>query len=504
MSDIDSPQERSSHSSASFSGDVLKLVSGTTVALMIGVLTSPVIARLFGPEPIGIFALLSSITGIFASVFTLEYELAIMLPKDIGDSANLLVGTIGISSLFSLLTVPLVWFCGPSVAHLLNAPLLAKYLWLVPLLLFFGGVTSGHPALNIWAGRTHRFTQISITRITGTITSAVATLVVGLAGFNTSGGLIAGSIVGSIVTPLMLGWQILRQDYRLFLETVRFSKIWENLKHYHKFALYSTPSALMNTVSWQAPSFLLSAFFSTATVGFFALSNQLLNVPMNLIGASFSQAFFSHATIANRDGVLATFVESTFCRLVEYSFFPILMLAVIGKDLFLVVFGTRWVEAGVYVQILSLWMVFWFVSSPMSQLVNVLEKNEFFFRWNIVALVTRVSSIWVGGILGSSYLAMIFYSVSGALVYGYLSVWIIMKAGCSWRRISKSVLQNLVIFAPAGGAVFLLKLVQPFAWVSVVVSIFLVCIYYIYRFKDEYQLRRILLRVKNLIGKVNL
>ena len=480
---------------------MLRLVSGTSIAQIASILASPVLARLFAPEAFGIFALFSSVIGILAAVFTLEYELAVMLPQDDADAANLLMGTMGISSLFSLLTVPLVWLAGPALAQLLNAPSLAYYLWLIPPLLLFGGIAPGHPALNVWAGRTRRFTQISITRVTGTVTSTLAKLAAGFAGFNSGGGLIGGSLIGSIVTPLMLGWQIWREDSRLFLKTVRFSRIWENLKRYRKFAIYNTPSALMNAVSWQAPSFLLSAFFSTSTVGFFAFSNQLLGVPMNLIGASISQAFFSHAAVADQRGELAPLVESTFRRLVEYSFFPILILAVIGKELFLLVFGPPWTEAGVYTQILSLWVVFWFVSSPMAQLVNILEKNEFFFGWNVAAAGSRALSIWLGAVLGSPRLALMFYSISGALVYGYLTFWILRKAGCSWHRIRGTLLQNLVIFAAGGGILLVLEAVQPLAWVPVIAAAFLICIYYGYRLKDEPRIRSSLLRIGGLFGK---
>jgi O-antigen/teichoic acid export membrane protein len=468
-----------------FSTDILKLVSGTTIAQVFSVLISPFLARLFLPEAFGVFALFSSIVGIVGAVFTLEYELAIMLPKEDSDAANLLAGSLGISTLVSFLMVPIVWFGGSTIAGWLNAPELAQYLWLAPILLFFGGIGAGHPVLTAWASRTRHFSQISVAQVTGTVTSTLGKLALGIFGFNSGGGLIAGSLIGSIASPLLLGWQIWKDNQRLFVESVRLPVIWQNLKRYRKFALYNTPSALLNTISWQVPSFLLSYFFSPTIVGYYAFGNQLLRLPMNLVGGSIAGAFYSHASTAHQEGKLAEFVEDTFRRLVEYSFFPILMLTLIGKELCVVIFGSEWAEAGVYIQILSVWMVFWFISAPMGRLFNILEKNEFSFGLNVVIFITRVISIWLGGILGSPRLALFFFSISGALVYGYLSVSIMLISGVNWAKPLQILFQNLALFSLAGGGILVLKIMHVYDWIQIIVSILFVGIYFVYRLKDR-------------------
>ena len=108
---------------------------------------------------------------------------------------------------------------------------------------------------------------------------------------------------------------------------------------------------------------------------------------------------------------------------------------------------------------------------------------------------------WLGAVLGSPRLALMFYSISGALVYGYLTFWILRKAGCSWHRIRGTLLQNLVIFAAGGGILLVLEAVQPLAWVPVIAAAFLICIYYGYRLKDEPRIRSSLLRIGGLFGK---
>jgi O-antigen/teichoic acid export membrane protein len=230
---------------------------------------------------------------------------------------------------------------------------------------------------------------------------------------------------------------------------------------------------------------MLSAIFSTSVVGYYALGDQLLRVPMNLIGISIGQAFYPHAVAAHREGRLAGFVEDTFRRLVEYSCFPILILIVIGRDLFLVVFGSEWTEAGVYTQILSIWMLFWFISSPMHHLFNVLEKNELALGLNLVILLTRIGSIWLGGILNNPYYALLFYSLSGAMVYGYTSMLIVWLAGTAWSSIVRILLVNLFLASCAIVAILTLRLFQVQTVYQLIAATVLVVAYYLYRFRSS-------------------
>jgi O-antigen/teichoic acid export membrane protein len=262
---------------------------------------------------------------------------------------------------------------------------------------------------------------------------------------------------------------------------VNWTSLRANLWEYRKFPLYNTFAALLNTISWQIPTFLLSFFFSTSVVGYYALGSQLLRAPMDLIGGSIGQVFYSHAADARHDGTLAAFVEATFRRLVEYSLFPMLVLTVTGRELFAVLFGPQWAEAGVYTQMLSVWMCFWFISSPMSRLYAVLNRNEMGLALNVVILLSRVASIWLGGMLDSPRAAIGFFSISGVLVYGYLSVSIMVLAGVSWRNTGWILLRNVALFVPAGGVLVVLGTAGVSAWMQVLVAgVFLLC-YFMYR-----------------------
>jgi O-antigen/teichoic acid export membrane protein len=356
---------------SSFFGDVLKLVTGTTFAQMLVILASPIIARLFTPEDLGLQAPFISIGSILGVIVCLRYELAIMLPESDDEAANILVLSLVVAVLISLVSVPVFWIAGPLITQWLHAPELNPYLRLIPPVLIFGGIGMGHPALNYWASRTRRYKELSITRVIGQFVTVGYQLSTGILGFATAGNLILSNVFGAVISPCVLAWQIWNEDKKLFLRSLNCRVMFEELKKHKKFPIYSTWSSLLNSASWQLPSLLLSAFFSSTIVGYYSLGFRILQVPMSLIGSAIGQVFFQRAAESSVKGTLAHLVEEVFSRLVVLGLFPMFMLTIIGKDLFTFLFGTNWAEAGVYAQILSVWAFFWFVSAPMNTLFSI-------------------------------------------------------------------------------------------------------------------------------------
>ena len=177
----------SSRPSSPFGLDVFKLVTGTTIAQIITVLSSPILTRLYGPEAFGFFALITSITSILGVIVCLRYELSIMLPKEDSEAANLLGLCLLCVVAVSGLTALALYISGDAFVALLKAPGLAPYLVLIPAIVFVHGC---YLALNYWNSRTKHFGRLSIARITSSLASTGTQLGAGFAGYATGGSLI--------------------------------------------------------------------------------------------------------------------------------------------------------------------------------------------------------------------------------------------------------------------------------------------------------------------------
>jgi O-antigen/teichoic acid export membrane protein len=248
----------------------------------------------------------------------------------------------------------------------------------------------------------------------------------------------------------------------------------------------------MNSISWQLPAFLLAVFFSPTVVGFYSLGFRLLQMPMSLIGSSISQVFFQRASRASSDGNLPILVENVFKVLVIIGMFPILILTIVGSDVFTVVFGKAWAEAGIYTQILGFWAFVWFISSPLTGIYLVVEEYNFGFRYNFFNLVTRFLSLFIGGLLGNARIALILFSISGIVVYGYLCLKMMSYSGVKISRALNIVFSNIILFIPAGIILLAMKISKVNPILIVIFSGLFIGIYYLYILKTDKNVKKIL------------
>lgn len=467
---------------SSFTIDVLTLVTGVTIAQIIPIIASPLLTRLYSPESFGLLALFTSISGIIGVIACMRYELAIMLPKKDEEAANVL----GLSLLFvvlvSITSIPLLIFLQQPLLQFIKAPQLSPFIWLIPPIICVNGFFL---AFNYWNTRTKNFYRLSIARVTSSCTSTGTQLGAGLFGLTSGGTLIGASILGQIVSTLVISVLILR-EYLLFFKTNITGKGMCNaLKRYSNFPKYDIWSALLNTISWQIPIFLLSYFFSTTIVGYYSLGMMMIQLPMSFIGSSISQVFYQRAAEAKHEDELRLLIEKVFILLLKVGLFPMIVLLLTGKDIFMVVFGSQWGIAGLYVQILSIWAFVWFISSPLSTIISVFEKQSWGLSLNIIIFLTRVISLVIGGILGDALISLFLFSFSGVITYGYFCVKIMIYSKISMNNILNLISTNVILIIPAGIVFVLMKIWSVNSIIILVIGFLMGFFYYAIIIKNE-------------------
>jgi lipopolysaccharide exporter len=333
-------------------------------------------------------------------------------------------------------------------------------------------------ALNYWNSRTRHFGRLSIARITTSLATTLGKLGFGYAGYAGSGTQIGTTVAGQAIATTVLGGQIWRDDRKIFLTAINWKRMREGVIRHKKFALYGTWSSLMNTISSSLPALMLAPFFSSTVVGFFALGQRILGMPMSLMGSAVAQVFFPRAAEARHNGTLHVLVGKAFSKLLSMGIFVFLIVMIAGRELFSVVFGNHWAEAGFYAQILAPWIMFQFISSPMSTLFSVLEMQEVGLIFNSILLVTRVASLAIGGILQSIVLSLALFSVSGALLYLGLCILILKKSGTKLSMLSRHIVQTAGIAAIAILPVLIFKISGTGPLFSMGAAILSLLIYY--------------------------
>ena len=476
--------------SSSFAGNVLKLATGSVFAQGIAVLITPILTRFFLPEAFGVAELFISISAILIISSCLRYERAIMLPLTDDDAANIFCASIVFTIIISMFAFCIVFFADEWIAAIFNAPGLKPYLKLLPLAILTGGVLL---AVNFWNSRTKEFGLLSVSRVLNSFSNQSSRLLGGLVGYVNSGTLIISTILGQFLAVLFLVLRTWKKDATLLKASVSPKRMILEIKRYKKFPIFDIWGSLLNTASWQLPAFFLAAFFSPVIVGYYALGTAVIRLPMNILGSSIAQVFYQKASDTRHAGNMPYVVENVFTRLVAIGLFPMLLLCIIGQDLFSLVFGKNWAEAGLYSQILAPWMFFTFISSPLSTLFSVYERQGSALIMQSLIFITRILSLYIGGIMGNVYIALGLFSLSGVIVYGVLSIWNMKLANISTLVFLRVTLKYLLYSLPIGIILVSLKY-----WINVssliisLTSIVSLIVYFVWIIKKDNQLNKFL------------
>ena len=428
-----------------FVWNTLKLVGGAGIAQVATILLSPWLTRIYSPEDFGVFGVFNSMLSLCVVVISARYEEAIVLPKSRREAVNLLA----LSMLIPILVTGGLWLffalAGGWLSALLNTPTLEKYLnWLV-LTIF---VTGTFYTINYWNVRVKKFEVVAGLNLINSVLSNLSKIGLGLAGLADMGGLVFGNLVGTVIVWFSQIGLFLKNEWKSFRKMVDLKEVRAVASRYKKFPLYSSWSSLLQQLSMQVPSFMLSGLFGPEVNGFYALGFRVLRLPSMMVGEALAKVFFQSASEAWNEGKLGPLVEKLATKLINMGVFPFLLISLTGQEFFSVIFGANWGEAGVYMQILGLWTLAVFISQPMYSLFNVFEKNETALVFSIALLVSRVASIYLGYLWGDARLALMLFSFSGVVAYSWLGAFMLRAAGSDVVRLLHNTSRFTLLYAP--------------------------------------------------------
>lgn len=398
---------------SAYARNVLTLMTGTSLAQAIPIAISPILTRLYSPEEFGRFALYMAITMIASVLVTGRYELAILLPRQDRDALQITALAIVLSMTISTALLLIVIFLAQPMAVLLGDAALIPWLYWIPASTLLLGI---YQSLNYWSNRKAQYKRLAISRTAQSTSVALTQMGSGYAGSGASG-LVVGQVAGQVLATSVLARLIWREDQRL-IRTLQPLRSLVLAKKYIDFPKYLIAAHGFNSASSQMPVLLLSAFFNTATAGFFTLTQRIIAAPMSLVAGALGDVFrqeASHAYI--HQGNCEEIYKRTFKRLLLISIFPFLIFFFVAPDLFSMIFGEQWRVAGEYAKILTPMAFLQFITSPLSAMFLIAEKQRLDLMWQIFLFVLVLISLLVGKFLLSSNLALILFSSSYCIAY---------------------------------------------------------------------------------------
>lgn len=407
---------------SSLGKNITLIAGGTAFAQALGIIFSPIITRIYPPDQYGVLTAYTAVLGLLVISASFDYQKAVPIAEDEDQAINLLALSACFLLFSTFIIIILLAMFGDFFLDLLDSKVLASYKYLIPVGVFFTG------AYNIvlqWGFRDRNYKAITRTNISQSIVANLTKVILGLMKLGPIG-LLLGVIIGQSAGITSLSSPVFKK--KELLSAISFQRLKQVLNRYKKFPLYSAPSNYVYTAGNNLPVVLLTSLFGSGVTGLFGLANSIINLPMNLIGNSVAQVFYSEA--ANIGKTNPQKIKNLSVKLIKklslIALVPLIILLLFGPWLFSFVFGAQWYDAGIYARILSVMVYFHFIILPIGRILEIFERQREGLIFNIIRLIMVLSVFFVAKRFDfTSYQTVALYSLSNSITYIALLVMVI-------------------------------------------------------------------------------
>lgn len=396
---------------SAFIKNVLVVMSGTVLAQVLSLALSPIISRLYSPTDFGVFGSFTAILGVVAAGITLDYSQALMLPKQKDDAFGLFV----ISCLSSFLAAAFcLATCLIASGFILNF-MKARNAWIL-VLLVIGILSSGlNQTFQGWCIRVKAFKHTSASQVIRSLSANGMQIGLG----TLKGGalaLIFAVTLGDMLATLSLARAALR-ELKVLWQRIRWSRLWQLVKEYRDFPLYSASTNVINSLSLGLPVFLLTHFYGIAVAGAYVFGLRLMQAPMGLVLTALRQVLYQKASETyNEGGRLVPLYLKITGGLFAVGFLPSLILFIWAPQIFSWIFGAQWYTAGVFARSLVLWLLFSFCNLPADLFTRIIRMQRRMFFFYQPVLIARALALIIGGMYLPASQTVLLFSLVGAVM----------------------------------------------------------------------------------------
>ncbi|HHZ6951380.1 TPA: type 8 capsular polysaccharide synthesis protein Cap8K [Staphylococcus aureus] len=389
-----------------FIGDSFLMILSSGIAQVILIITTPIITRLYSPAEFGEFTIFSNIAMILIPIINARYDLLIVNAEN-DRSANILSQ---ISFLISLLIL------------LILIPILAISAWLYPnfildfifiiIMLFLVSLTN---IFTNYLNKERKYKVLSLINVFRAGSMALLQIIFGLLSLGSLGLIIGFSL--SYITGITLGYKTFKKHFNIVRNKEETKALFLENKNQ---LVYSTPSILLNSLSFSVVVFFIGILYTNTEVGIYGMAIRVLGIPVTIISLGLSKIFMQQANDyyierGNFRNLLLKFSST----LVIVSIILYVPLYLFSEELVNILLGHSWVDAITVIKIVIPLFVIRLIVSTVSLSVIVLQKQQLELILQALFLIGTTVTFVISKMLNLTFLN--FVSINTAvLIVSYM------------------------------------------------------------------------------------
>lgn len=366
----------------------LSLLAGNTISKAILTIGGLFLANWYGPESYGVYSVFLSYIVILPALSSLQLDNILMLQKGSTEVRNVFSGTILVTAFLTFLIIFVVFAL--NAFGIINVPLPPFVLFLCGV----GGILTGwNLSQNAMFTKYKLFNQISTAFILASSFSVGFQFLFYALGWKENG-LIYGWLVG-LFASFLYNLRVSKDRWR----RVDFPSFKESIRENKNIVKYQYTSTAINTVANNILPVLVILYFGKLEVGVYALSMKILSTPLVLMASSVSKIYFQKSVqlyYHNRKGL-----QRLTHKICLSSFLVILVFVILINTLGIYILemiysGDEWVGLRKYTLILSIWILARSAINPITNIMVVINRNQYSLIFNVYLLIVNSIAIYVG------------------------------------------------------------------------------------------------------------
>ena len=183
---------------------------------------------------------------------------------------------------------------------------------------------------------------------------------------------------------------------------------------------------------------------------------------MGLLGSSMAPVFLQRITEAQhgKPDEIGRLTINLYKKLLYIGILPFAALTAFGDIVFKWIFGARWELAGIFTACLAIYYLFRLISSPLSSVFIVLNKQQKLLAFQLFLFIGRAIVLAVGAfVLKDIFWVVLLFGLFNAVAYFFVAIWILDIVGAPKKAL---IVETIAIVTIVTGALMLFK--AGFGW----------------------------------------
>ncbi|RTL78618.1 MAG: polysaccharide biosynthesis-like protein [Hyphomicrobiales bacterium] len=408
-----------------FRRDLLQSVGSSGFGLMLTLVTTPIMTRVFPAEAYGINGIMITVSTLLAAFGSLGLPVALARQQQGSEQARLLHASAQMAVMLTALSAvsAAAALLGPFI---LPSGMTAVVVLMLPFLVFLHCIQRIADSLVIAKGR---FPAQAAARIINAVTTRGLTLALGWLFHPTAASMLVGDGTGKIahigITARLGG---MGPDLHKLCLWPDLDFLRKAISDYRAFALQANVASSLPLLAALGVQVMLGVRLGTEAIGYYVFANSIITLPVTVIALASAPVVF-HRLAHAADNSPDRLPQLTFEALLGYlaaGTVCMLPIAFFGPTIFVFAFGKAWAAAGGAAAVLAIPQIFTFA---LTGLLGIFQVTRRFNVWLGCELAGTVFILGGMILLPEQTDLMTAISFLAALKLCYT---IVMLAGCIW------------------------------------------------------------------------